>query len=85
MGYHEDADEVAQIFLPIMHLGSSHHSHELSRQMYMRIYLVLLRILSPYERELSETQRQLGMLRKGLLVLAINWTLCPIVTNLAIE
>lgn len=53
--------------------------------MYPCPHSVLVRILSPYERELTETQKQLGILRKCLIGMAINWTLCPLVLNLEVE
>jgi hypothetical protein len=49
--------------------------------MYPQDYSVALRKLSPYEQDFTETDRQRGILLKGLFVMAINWTIPAIVTN----
>lgn len=44
-----------------------------------------LRKVSPFEKDFTETDRQRGILLKGLLVSAVNWTIPAVVTNVVSE
>ena len=44
-----------------------------------------MRKVSPFEKDFTETDRQRGILLKGLLVSAFNWTVPVVVTAVANE
>lgn len=53
--------------------------------MYSLIHIVVLRKVSPYEKDFTETDRQRGILLKGLLVMAVNWTIPTVITSVTNE
>jgi hypothetical protein len=56
-----------------------HHILQYSNQMYKFDYTVMLRKISSYEKDFTETERQRGILLKSLFLMVFNWTV-PITT-----
>ena len=53
--------------------------------MYFQYYLVVLRKVSAFEKDFTETDRQRGILLKGLFVSAFNWIIPVVITTVANE
>lgn len=72
-------------YMGILGDRSSSYPHKYACEMYLAAYTVTLRRISQYEKDFTETDRQRGILLKGLFVMAINWIIPIVVTNVVNE